>query len=128
MQKWLSIACAHISRFAPPLIMMAVIYWWSAQTDLPGPTNALVWWDFTIKKLAHVIEYGLLYFFLQRAFNWYSPLDERRFSTTFVLVLLYAISDEIHQSFTPGRHSQLRDVGIDMVGCLMVYLKVMQFV
>jgi len=31
-------------------------------------------------------------------------------------VLLFALSDEFHQSFVPGRDARLIDVGIDLMG------------
>ena len=37
----------------------------------------------------------------------------------FVLSLLYAISDELHQTFVPGRSGRLTDVGFDSLGALL---------
>ncbi|MGL5593464.1 MAG: VanZ family protein [Cetobacterium sp.] len=37
------------------------------------------------------------------------------FQTT-LFILLYAIGDEYHQSFIPGREATLRDIGIDLLG------------
>jgi VanZ family protein len=39
-----------------------------------------------------------------------------------VIALLYAFSDEWHQSFVPGREGALRDVGIDALGVIGVSL------
>ena len=36
-----------------------------------------------------------------------------------VVTALYAITDELHQSFVPGRDPSLRDVAIDVAGALM---------
>ncbi len=33
-----------------------------------------------------------------------------------LLVILYAATDEFHQRFTPGRNARVFDVGIDAVG------------
>jgi VanZ family protein len=42
------------------------------------------------------------------------------------LVVLYAVSDEIHQLFTPGRSGEIRDVLIDsvagMVGIWLIHV------
>lgn len=35
---------------------------------------------------------------------------------TTLFILLYAIGDEYHQSFIPGRDATLRDIGIDLLG------------
>ncbi len=47
-------------RFAPPLLMMGIIYYVSSLSVLPGST--VVWWDFILKKSAHMTEYALLFF------------------------------------------------------------------
>jgi VanZ family protein len=38
------------------------------------------------------------------------------------MAVLFALSDEFHQSFVRGRHSALRDVGIDSLGALLALL------
>jgi hypothetical protein len=40
------------------------------------------------------------------------------FILPFLIGVLYAVSDEIHQTFVPGRAGQLRDVLIDSCGVL----------
>jgi hypothetical protein len=54
-----------ISRFAPPLALMALIYFLSAQPDL---STGLGTWDLILRKIAHMVEYGLLWFLWWRAF------------------------------------------------------------
>jgi len=105
----------------PPIVVMAGIFWFSSQSSLPGP--GIIWWDFLIKKTAHIIEYGLLFFSWQRALNWSRPRSKRRYAATFGIVIAYALTDEIHQSFTPGRHPMIRDVWFDFLGAFLVYLK-----
>ena len=89
---------------------------------------SLAWWDFLMKKIAHLIEYGLLFFSIQRAHNWGKPFEVRDYRLTFVWVILYALSDEYHQSFTPGRKPNIVDVGYDTLGGFLVYLKLKRFV
>lgn len=54
----------------------------------------------------------------------------KMFLITIVICFLYAVSDEIHQYFVPGRACRLFDVLIDISGsvffCLLyfVYLKI----
>ena len=49
-------------------------------------------------------------------------MDKRTFIFAIILCILYAISDEIHQHFIPGRSGDLLDVGIDTMGsCLGVW-------
>ena len=46
----------------------------------------------------------------------------------FLICVLYAISDEIHQLFVPGRAGQVRDVLIDSSGSFLGIFLVMLFV
>jgi VanZ family protein len=43
-----------------------------------------------------------------------------------VLAVLYAISDEVHQSFVPTREGTLRDVIIDAIGALLAWTALTQ--
>ena len=74
-----------------------------------------------IRKLAHVIEYSILGFLLFRAFRgpssaWWSW---RWFSFALIVVVLWAISDELHQSFVPERTASALDIGIDTLGGIL---------
>jgi hypothetical protein len=51
-------------RFVPPLVLMAVIFALSAQPDL---NSGLGSWDTILRKCAHMLEYGLLWFLWWRA-------------------------------------------------------------
>jgi VanZ family protein len=42
----------------------------------------------------------------------------------FVVSVLYAASDEYHQTFVPGRNGTPVDVGVDAVGALVALLVV----
>lgn len=71
-----------------------------------------------LRKLAHFSLYFILgiigYFFNKTYFA-----DKKAICLTLLFCLLYAISDEIHQIFVPGRAGQARDVLIDCSGSLM---------
>lgn len=104
--------------WAPPLALMAVIFALSAQPDLGTDLGTV---DVILRKLAHMTEYGLLVFLLWR------PLREiaskrAALAAAFVVSLLYAASDEWHQSFVDGRHGTPVDVGIDAVGMTVAAL------
>src|SRR3977135_2628031 len=53
-----------VARFGPPLVLMAVIFAFSAQ---PGLGSGLGWIDFVGRKLVHMAEYGLLWLLWLRA-------------------------------------------------------------
>ena len=96
-----------LSRYGPPLAVMTLIFALSATPDLNSGLGA---WDTLLRKLAHVTIFGVLWLALARATRWRRPI----LST--VVALLYAISDELHQSFVEGRHGSPVDVAIDAAG------------
>jgi len=67
---------------------------------------------FITRKLAHFTEYAILGFLAARAFRS-SP---RWFLISAVLVVVYALLDEYHQSFVPSRTASVFDSLIDMAG------------
>ena len=96
-----------IFRFGPPLALMGVIFFSSAQPDLG---TGLGIWDTILRKAAHMAEYGLLWFL------WYRALELRDPLPAVAITLAYAASDEFHQSFVEGRHGSPVDVLIDAAG------------
>lgn len=71
-----------------------------------------------IRKCGHFIEYFILGLLLFRAFRGGS-IGLRRWRWAFsslIVVVLYAASDEFHQSFISTRTASLADVGIDTIG------------
>ena len=97
----------RVSRYAPPLAVMAVIFALSAQPDL---SSGLGGWDLLLRKLAHITAFAILWLTLARAADWRHPVVATLGS------LLYAASDEWHQSFVDGRHGTPVDVAIDAIG------------
>lgn len=100
----------------PPLVMMAVIFFFSAQPDL---SSGLGTWDLVLRKIAHFCEYALL------TFLWWRPLrtvtDPRRAALlAFAIASAYAITDELHQTTVEGRHGTPVDWLIDSAGALFV--------
>jgi VanZ family protein len=96
-----------LSRFGPPIVLMGVIFFFSAQPDLG---TGLGTWDLILRKAAHMAEYGLLWFLWQRALRTRTPWP------AVAITLAYAASDEFHQSFVEGRHGTPIDVLIDAAG------------
>ena len=86
---------------------MALIFALSATPDL---SSGLGDWDLVLRKTAHVTIYAVLWLTLARALGWRRPV------VATVVALLYAGSDEWHQTFVDGRHGTPVDVAIDAVG------------
>jgi VanZ family protein len=106
---------ALISRFGPPLAVMAVIFALSAQPDL---NSGLGTWDTILRKLGHMAEYGLLWWL------WWRALGHRHKGVAIAITLVYAASDELHQSFVSGRHGSPVDWLIDAAGVALAVLAV----
>jgi VanZ family protein len=110
-------ALALTARRSPaPLALMALIFWLSAQPNLD---SGLGLWDDILRKLAHMLAFGGL------ALLWYwalRPALSRPLLVAAALALLYAITDEYHQSFVEGRTGSPLDVGVDLVGILLAGL------
>lgn len=79
---------------------------------------------FIVRKGAHFTEYMILGGFLVPAVKEWMAVDTtpvpvvRERITAWLAGTLYAVTDEIHQSFVPGRSCELRDMGIDSCGVL----------
>ncbi len=70
-----------------------------------------------IRKIAHFSIYTLVGFLLMALFSTYKNIKRKnQICISAILGILYAISDEIHQSFTPGRGPKITDVFIDSLG------------
>lgn len=62
----------------------------------------------------------LIYAMLTQAFLFgLNNRDLKSLFTAGLLAMLYGVSDEIHQSFVPGRVASIADLGVDLVGILL---------
>jgi VanZ family protein len=101
---------------------MVTIFLFSATPGDDLPSFGLV--DLLVKKGGHMLGYAVLALACLRGFNTWkntSSAGGRRHSWLWALclTLAYALTDEAHQMFTPGRHAALTDVGIDMLGAAL---------
>lgn len=100
----------RLKNWLPALAMMTLIF---AASSIPG--DAMIRFDefdFTVKKLGHSVGYALL------AASYLRGLGKRPW-LAWLLAVLFAFTDEFHQSFTPGRNPSLWDVLIfDNFGAL----------
>lgn len=67
-----------------------------------------------IRKLAHFTEYLILGILLFHSI----PKSSKKYFLVLIICFLYAISDEIHQIYVPGRSCQITDIIIDTFGSL----------
>lgn len=75
---------------------------------------------FIVRKTAHFLEYfilGLLAFVTANTFRKYKFFVRTLSAAAFCV--LYAVSDEIHQYFVPGRACRFGDICIDTAGSIL---------
>lgn len=76
-------------------------------------------YTFIVRKLAHLIAYFILGYLVTRALNRHTMKISEVIIIAFFICVLYALSDEVHQLFVPGRSGEVRDVLIDSVGAVI---------
>jgi VanZ family protein len=79
---------------------------------------------FLTRKAGHFTEYAVLAFLARRAFITSSSAFIQRywFQLGLLLVVIYALLDEYHQSFVPSRTPSIYDSAIDVAGGFTVLL------
>lgn len=103
-----------VNYWLPPILWALVIFSFSSM-QVTGTVD-VHWKDFIVKKTAHLVEYGILAVLLYRALINSNLSKQKALFFAILIAGLYGISDELHQSFTPGREPRVRDVLIDTVG------------
>jgi VanZ family protein len=99
------------------LAWMGGIYFLSAQSNLPLPVEG--WWSGLLSWSAHFTEYAVLAGLLWLALRSSPKLARHATAIAFGLAALYALSDEVHQSFVPGRTPDVRDWLVDLAGAAL---------
>jgi len=106
-----------VRYYIPVLLWMGVIFSFS---EFPTKQAGGIYWvDFIIKKTAHVVEYGILTILSYRAFLSKNVKHRNAALWAILISVLYGVSDEFHQGFTPGREPHIRDVFFDTIGSLL---------
>lgn len=118
----------YIFFWFPTLAWMAVIYFLSSFHKMQA--SPVGWQDFIVRKTAHFIEYLVLCILINRSLKNTSSLSlVKRLVLALALTVLYAISDEYHQTFVNGRTGKIFDIGIDTLGAffgLIFYWKLVK--
>ncbi len=125
--------------WGPVVLVCAMIFILSADTHSGQHSQALLGWILgwfharnharmsafgePFRKLGHVVVYSLLAISSWRAFSFWKQRKRLRwmppFLWTLLLLVLYAASDEWHQTFVPTRSGSVRDVVVDTLGGLL---------
>jgi VanZ family protein len=104
----------RIVVWGPVVAYLALIYYLSSRSQAG-------WAGRYPDSVLHACEYAALAVLLARALNdgLATSIPGRRLALTWVLCVLYALSDEFHQAFVPNRISDWRDVVADAVGAFL---------
>ena len=106
-------------RWVPAFILMAIMF---TLSSLPGDSLPYFGFcDVLLKKGGHALGYGLL------GLAYYSALPRRlsfgyRWLLALLMAVLFALSDEFHQSFVEGRASSIGDVVVDGFGAAVALM------
>lgn len=97
----------------PLLAWMGLIFFLSARPDLPTLESG--WMSRLVSSGAHAFMFGVL------AVLWMRVLGGRHSAwlLAFGLTMLYALSDEFHQAFVPGRQTDAWDLLCDGIGAAL---------
>ena len=126
-----------IIRWLPVLLWMGIIFYLSAQPAKESSELSSVvmnwllglaenwiavdesFFHLVVRKGAHLSAYFILA--VLTMFATETAFSRKLFQTglVFAICVLYAMSDELHQLFVPGRSGQMSDVGIDAVGAIL---------
>ena len=75
--------------------------------------------DHVIRKNAHAFMYMILAFLVSGVFFTFNKRGKDAIIYILFICLFYAVTDEFHQSFVPGRASLVSDVLVDFGGALI---------
>jgi VanZ family protein len=109
-------------RYHLPLILYLIFIF--VLSSIPGRDLPSIKFELS-DKVAHFSVFGLLCFlFFYSLKNQYKYIKLQKFAPEFAVLftLIYGITDEIHQMYTPNRSSDILDVLADFLGALVMYL------
>ncbi len=111
------------------IAVMVTIFCLSAQdsTDSAEVSGSLVSWlyellqidlpDGTVRTIAHGCEFAALGFLMLNALR--SFRNDFKTVLSVIISFIYAVTDEIHQLFVPGRAFQFIDLAVDLTGIIL---------
>ena len=120
-----------MSKWLPVLLWSALIFLASSNPD-PNKSLPPRWTEPCLTTLPasqscaellgrflHVTEYAILAALTARAMIGKEAIEISRLFLILGLIMVYALSDEVHQWFVLGRSFQLLDLGFDLLGALI---------
>ncbi len=94
---------------------------WIVHVDIDAKTisSLAVGFNHLVRKFAHAGIYFVLGGFIIMPLIKTGIRGSRAYVLTILFCLFYAVTDEIHQTFIPGRSGQISDVLLDTAGAMI---------
>ncbi|RMF04443.1 MAG: VanZ family protein [Bacteroidetes bacterium] len=109
----------HYKNWFPTILWMILIFIVSSIPSLKVTNNSVL--QNLINNLGHFTEYAVLTLLTRRSLKLQGTQDHLSFRS-FSFSFLYALSDEFHQHFVPGRTMDPHDLLFDALGSLIALL------
>lgn len=111
------------NRISRIILAWSAVAAWAALIFLlsatPGLGTGLGIWDYILRKTAHMFEFGFLTFLVWRALQLHGLRHPLALALGMAAALVYAMTDEYHQSFVEGRVGSIYDIGFDLAGIVI---------
>lgn len=104
----------QIKKIIPAILWAGMIFYFSSIPDLRSGLPDI--FDIVLRKIAHAGEFGILAILIARGLG---VNNKKTYLKAAFAAILYAVSDEIHQSFVPGRVASPIDISIDSFGAIL---------
>ncbi|MCW5823242.1 MAG: VanZ family protein [Cyanobacteria bacterium TGS_CYA1] len=128
-------------RWLMVISWMGVIFAFSHQAHSSQATEVYFGgFNIFVRKMGHISEFAILYFLVRWALltsslksreaekdssktkRWQNVIEDKTILGATLISVAYAISDEWHQSFVPGRSACVEDVMLDSSAVLVAVL------
>lgn len=106
----------NILNWALLILWMGVIFYFSAQPDLKSGFESRL--DFILRKAAHIVEYVILTYLAWQAIGD-GAKSKKYLIYAVIFSIIYAVSDEYHQTFVRSRIGSPVDVLVDSAGIVI---------
>lgn len=87
--------------------------------DIDSIDDIITYIFIPIRKLAHLMIYFTLGGLVCNFFKEFKLIYDELIVICVIFCIIYAVFDEIHQTFVPGRSGNVLDVSIDTVGSVL---------
>ena len=110
-------ASAELSRGVSDVVFRAIATVFDV--DIEAGAGGVGAYEHLLRKIAHGVMYFVLAVLLINALRRSGMVGYKAYVTAFLFCVFYAVTDEVHQLYVPGRSGELGDVMIDSAGALV---------